>query len=150
MTLSHSSMLKVGSLTLLTACLFTGCATPQQNRIDPEEALIQSFSKLTTASVSDAVDQIVGQRGFMSHEIKPLFRTKLCGRAITVLAKPSTESRPPSMALEFAPWVLNLFPGPTAARGAFDDHHFPGLGRSYRILPVRFPPMGRASILDAF
>lgn len=100
MTLSHASMLKVGSLTLLTACLFAGCATPQQSRVDPDEVLIQSFSKLATASVSDAVDQIVGQRGFMSHEIKPLFRTKLCGRAITVLAKPSTESRPPSMALE--------------------------------------------------
>ena len=36
----------------------------------------------------------------MSHEIKPLFPAKMCGRAVTVLAKPSTRKEPPSMALD--------------------------------------------------
>ena len=100
MMFSLTSRLKVGSITLLTATLLAGCATPQPSRVDSDEGVMRSFSELATASLSDAVDQVVGRRGFMSHEIKPLFRTKLCGRAITVLAKPSTESQPPSMALE--------------------------------------------------
>ena len=38
---------------------------------ESEQALIEGFKKSTVASVADAVDQITGQRGFMSHDMRP-------------------------------------------------------------------------------
>lgn len=83
----------------LTTGFVCSCHSMQtaQNTNDP---LIREFSKLTTSSISDAIDRVTGKRGYMSHEIKPLFPAKMCGYAVTVLAKPSGKSEPPTMALE--------------------------------------------------
>ena len=40
-------------------------------KMTSEQALIEGFKKSTVASVADAVDQITGQRGFMSHDMRP-------------------------------------------------------------------------------
>lgn len=92
----------------LQACLcmiivfsYACSTTPFSGRVSTgDDPLVDGFSKLATASVSDAVDQVTGRRGFMSHEIKPVFPTKMSGRAVTVLARPSTAVEPPHMALE--------------------------------------------------
>jgi regulator of RNase E activity RraA len=39
------------------------------------------------ASVADAMEQLYGQRAYMSHEMRPLFATKFAGPAVTVLMK---------------------------------------------------------------
>lgn len=80
--------------------LSTACQTVQRTSVTSDDPLIRAFSQLTCASVSDAVDRVTGNRGFMSHDIRPLFPTKMCGYAVTVLAEPSTKSEPPAMALE--------------------------------------------------
>ncbi len=77
-----------------------GCVTAPTKTSQHPDPLCEEFTHLATASISDAVDTITGRRGFMSHEIKPLFPVKMAGRAVTVLSKPSTKSEPPSMALE--------------------------------------------------
>ena len=98
-----------------------GCTSTHVRHSADRDAVLEGFSKLATASVSDAIDQVVGARGFMSHEIKPVFQTKLCGRAVTVLAKPSSESQPPTMALELIDTgkpgdvLVLVFDGPDAA-----------------------------------
>ena len=38
----------------------------------PEDPLLAGFRRSTVASVSDAVDQVVGKRGFLTHEIRPM------------------------------------------------------------------------------
>ncbi|WP_200889631.1 hypothetical protein [Cohnella kolymensis] len=38
--------------------------------------VIEKFSLVTTASVADAVDQIVGKTGYMDFEIKPQINNK--------------------------------------------------------------------------
>lgn len=56
----------------------------------PKDPLAAGFAKVTVASVADAVDQITGQRGFLSHDMRP--RTgniRVVGRATTVLLKPA-------------------------------------------------------------
>ena len=88
-------VISIFSISLLCACQTT---TVRQN--PSGDPVIDAYLQVATASVSDAVDQVIGKRGYMSHEIRPLFPTKMCGRAVTVLAKPSTEKQPPSMALE--------------------------------------------------
>ncbi|HYO81505.1 MAG TPA: RraA family protein [Bryobacteraceae bacterium] len=52
-----------------------------------EEQLLEGFRKSTVASVSDAVDQVVGQRGFMSHDMRPRIPGQIVGRAITALLR---------------------------------------------------------------
>ncbi|UCF73535.1 MAG: hypothetical protein JSW35_03515, partial [Deltaproteobacteria bacterium] len=44
--------------------------------------LVEGFKKTTVASVSDAVDQVTGQRGFMYHDMRPLFKAKVVGPAV--------------------------------------------------------------------
>lgn len=39
------------------------------------------------ASVADAMEQLYGQRAYMSHDMRPLFKTKFAGPAVTVLMK---------------------------------------------------------------
>jgi regulator of RNase E activity RraA len=60
----------------------------------PKDPIAAGFEKTTVASVADAVDQITGQRGFLSHDMRP--RTgniRVVGRATTVLLKPASPDK---------------------------------------------------------
>jgi regulator of RNase E activity RraA len=54
------------------------------------DPLLNGFSKSTVASVADAVDQITGKRGYMSHDMRPRVGQSFVGRATTALLKPAT------------------------------------------------------------
>lgn len=51
------------------------------------DPLIQGYRDTEVASVSDAMEQLYGQQSFMSHEMRPLEKTKFAGPAWTVLMK---------------------------------------------------------------
>jgi 4-hydroxy-4-methyl-2-oxoglutarate aldolase len=51
------------------------------------DPLIQGFRETEVASVSDAMEQLYGQQAFMSHEMRPLEKTKFAGPAWIVLMK---------------------------------------------------------------
>jgi 4-hydroxy-4-methyl-2-oxoglutarate aldolase len=51
------------------------------------DPLIESFRNVEVASVSDAMEQLYGQRAYMSHDMRPLAKTKFAGPAVTVLLK---------------------------------------------------------------
>lgn len=76
-----------------SAALLTGVAVmtafqaAAPAKADPEKALLDGFRKSTVASVADAVDQIVGQRGFMSHDMRPRVPGQIVGRAVTALLR---------------------------------------------------------------
>ncbi len=55
----------------------------------PADALLAGFAKATVASVSDAVDQIVGTRGYLAHDMRPYVAGTFVGRAATALVKPA-------------------------------------------------------------
>jgi 4-hydroxy-4-methyl-2-oxoglutarate aldolase len=61
---------------------------------------VSGFRDVAAASVADAVDAVVGRRGFMSSRIRPVFPAKISGPATTVLEGPGTEALPPLHALE--------------------------------------------------
>jgi 4-hydroxy-4-methyl-2-oxoglutarate aldolase len=64
-------------------------------------AIIEGFMKVSTASVSDAVDKIAKTRGFMDPAIKPRINDKkIVGPAVTILEGPTSESLPPKHALD--------------------------------------------------
>jgi 4-hydroxy-4-methyl-2-oxoglutarate aldolase len=70
---------------LLIAVLFVSLALVwAQPSGDP---LIEGFRMVEVASVADALEQLYGQKAYMSHEMRPLFTTKFAGPAVTVLMK---------------------------------------------------------------
>jgi len=52
-----------------------------------EEALLEGFRHVEVASVSDAIEQIIGRRMYMSHRMQPIFTSKFAGIAVTVRLK---------------------------------------------------------------
>jgi regulator of RNase E activity RraA len=53
---------------------------------DPQ-ALIAAYKRVEVASVSDAVEQIMQQRMYLSHKMQPLFPARFAGYALTVRLK---------------------------------------------------------------
>ncbi|HYI92233.1 MAG TPA: RraA family protein [Bryobacteraceae bacterium] len=82
-------------------------------KMNPEQALIEGFKKSTVASVADAVDQIVGQRGFMSHDMRPRIPGKIVGRAVTaILRKATPEQATPALSAKHSVAMIdNAKPG---------------------------------------
>lgn len=79
-------------LPVLAIAILAGfqAAETQPAAADP---LIEGFRRSTVASVADAVDQIVGKRGYMSHTIRPVVPGKIVGRATTSLVQPATPDK---------------------------------------------------------
>jgi 4-hydroxy-4-methyl-2-oxoglutarate aldolase len=71
---------------LLILALFAGLfwALGQQPSSDP---LTEGFRTVEVASVADAMEQLYGTRGYMSHDMRPLSATKFAGPAVTVMLK---------------------------------------------------------------
>ena len=57
------------------------------NAAPSDAPILQGFRTTEVASVADAMEQLYGQRGHMSHDMRPIFTTKFAGPAVTVLMK---------------------------------------------------------------
>jgi 4-hydroxy-4-methyl-2-oxoglutarate aldolase len=67
----------------------------------PADPILAAFAKSTVASVSDAVDQIVGTRGYLAHDMRPYVAGAFVGRAATALVKPAPpEKSTPALAVQ--------------------------------------------------
>ncbi|MFS0688757.1 RraA family protein [Sporosarcina sp. 179-K 8C2 HS] len=63
--------------------------------------IIAQFKRISTASISDAIDQVVGKQGFMDFEIKPRINDcRIVGPAVTVSEVATDEKLPPEHALD--------------------------------------------------
>jgi len=92
-TLLRWSMLKVSVLVLLIAfLLFELVVHLSADDSQLADGTLAQLQKIPAATLSDAVDQVVGRRGFMSHDMRPISMEKrMAGRAKTVLFGPSGE-----------------------------------------------------------
>ncbi len=77
---------------MLSILLFTAVAAAA------DDALIEGFRQTTVASVADAVDQITGQRGFLSHDMRPRILgpnipDRFVGRATTALLRATIKEK---------------------------------------------------------
>jgi regulator of RNase E activity RraA len=52
-----------------------------------DAALLDGYRHVEVASVSDALEQLFGQRGYMSHRMRPVFTSRFAGFAVTVQLK---------------------------------------------------------------
>lgn len=70
---------------LAAASLWTAGYSPAPAQTG--DSLLDSFRLVEVASVSDAIEQVLGRRAHMSSDIQPVFLSKFAGRALTVLLK---------------------------------------------------------------
>jgi 4-hydroxy-4-methyl-2-oxoglutarate aldolase len=59
------------------------------------DSMIDGYRLVEVASVADAMEQLYGQRAYMSHEMRPVFTTKFAGPAVTVLMKKAEHKEGP-------------------------------------------------------
>jgi 4-hydroxy-4-methyl-2-oxoglutarate aldolase len=58
----------------------------------PADGVLAQLQNIPAATLSDAVDQVIGRRGFMSYDMRPIsLEKRMAGRAKTVLFGPSGE-----------------------------------------------------------
>ena len=57
--------------------------TQAQYEADPA-AMIEAYAHVEVASVSDAMEQVLHQKHYMSHRMQSIFPTKFAGFAVTV------------------------------------------------------------------
>lgn len=60
------------------------------------DALLDGFRHVEVASVSDAAEQILGARMYMSHHMQAIFPTKFAGYAVTVLLQKDEGNKDPN------------------------------------------------------
>ncbi len=48
-----------------------------------DDPLVEGFKTVAIASVADAVDTVVGKRGFMNYDMRPVIPGRISGRAVT-------------------------------------------------------------------
>lgn len=51
------------------------------------DSLVDGFAQVEAASVSDAVEKLLGKKMYMSHQMRPIFPAKFAGVALTVMLK---------------------------------------------------------------
>ena len=57
-------------------------------------AMLEAYRHVEAASVSDAEEQVLHQKHYMSHTMQPVFPTKFAGTALTVLLKKEENTDP--------------------------------------------------------
>jgi 4-hydroxy-4-methyl-2-oxoglutarate aldolase len=95
------SIIVFAILLAVLACQATQQAPPKAAATVSSDPLIAGFERTTVASVADAVDSVVGKRGYMSHDMRPFVEGTIVGRAATALVKPAPpEKATPALAVK--------------------------------------------------
>ena len=77
---------------------FGGARAQSQANVasDSDRELIAQFRRVEVASVSDAIEQIMGKKMYMSHHMQPIFVSKFAGIARTVQLKKDEGNKDPN------------------------------------------------------
>ena len=62
-----------------------------------DASLIEAFRHVEVASVSDALEQVIGKKMYMSHRMRPIFPSKFAGVALTVHLKKEENDDPAAL-----------------------------------------------------
>lgn len=81
---------------LIGATWFALAQAPPNSAGSSDQDLIEGFRRVEVASVSDALEQLTGQRMYMSHHMQPIFTSKFAGFARTVQLKRDEGNKDPN------------------------------------------------------
>jgi regulator of RNase E activity RraA len=74
----------------------TALASSSQASAAEDAALLDGIRHVEVASLSDAMEQILGKRMYMSHRMRPIFRSRFAGFAVTVQLKKDEGNQDPN------------------------------------------------------
>jgi 4-hydroxy-4-methyl-2-oxoglutarate aldolase len=92
------------------------------------DPLIEGFRMVEVASVSDAMEQLYGQRAYMSHQMRPVFKTKFAGPAVTVLLKKEEHKEGAAASQGMLDVIDNAKPGSVYVMVLDEGSDFAGIG----------------------
>ncbi len=69
----------------------------QEPQKKDDATLIEEYRHVEVASVSDALEQIVGKKLYMTHKMRPIFASKFAGFALTVHLKKEENNDPAAL-----------------------------------------------------
>jgi 4-hydroxy-4-methyl-2-oxoglutarate aldolase len=92
------------------------------------EALIEGFRLVEVASVADAMEQLYGQRNYMSHAMRPLAPTKFAGFAVTVQMKREEHKEGFKASQGMLDAIDSAPPGAVYVMAMEDGEDFAGIG----------------------
>lgn len=72
---------------IFLAVWFLAAQSTPAARVNDDDALLARYRRVEVASVSDAIEQLMGTRMYMSHRMQSIFTTKFAGFARTVQLK---------------------------------------------------------------
>jgi regulator of RNase E activity RraA len=86
---------------------------PPAQAAAPADPMLARFAKLSPANISDAMDQVAGQRGFLDHDVRPMVAGSFVGRAATALVRavPPDQSTPATAAKHSVEMIDTSKPG---------------------------------------
>jgi regulator of RNase E activity RraA len=61
-----------------------------------DSSLIEGFKRVEVASISDAMEQLLGKRMYMTHRMQPIFPSRFAGFAVTVRLKKDEGNNDPT------------------------------------------------------
>ena len=95
-----------GTLSLALVAMLAAIVSTQGRRVAAQgtaasaplapEQLLNDFRHVEVASVSDAAEQILGKKIYMSHRMQAIFPTKFAGYAVTVLLRKDEGNKDPN------------------------------------------------------
>jgi 4-hydroxy-4-methyl-2-oxoglutarate aldolase len=92
------------------------------------DPLMEGFRMVEVASVSDAMEQLYGQRAYMSHQMRPVFKTKFAGPAVTVLLKKEEHKEGAAASQGMLDVIDNAKPGSVYVMVLDEGSDFAGIG----------------------
>src|ERR1039457_4811670 len=111
-------------LAIVPVLAFAGWVMAQPSG-DP---LIEGFRNTEVASVSDAMEQLYGQKAYMSHDMRPLFKTKFAGPAVTVYLKKEEHKEGSAASQGMLDAIDNAKPGSVYVMVLEDGADYAGIG----------------------
>jgi 4-hydroxy-4-methyl-2-oxoglutarate aldolase len=92
------------------------------------ESVADGFRLVEVASVSDAMEQLYGQRAYMSHEMRPLSPAKFAGPAVTVQLKKEEHKEGSAASQGMLDLIDSAAPGSVYVMVLEDGADFAGIG----------------------
>jgi regulator of RNase E activity RraA len=92
------------------------------------DPLTEGFRLVEVASTSDAMEQLYGERNYMSHQMRPLAPAKFAGPAVTVLMKKEEHKEGSKASEGMLDAIDNAAPGSVYVMVLPDGADFAGMG----------------------
>jgi len=102
--------------------------TAQQAAAPAGDPMGEGFRNVEVASVADAIEQLYGQKAYMSHEMRALATTKFAGPAVTVLMKKEEHKEGSKASEGMLDAIDNAKPGSVYVMVLEDGGDYAGIG----------------------